>query len=124
MGDDPEAIILNVIKWTDVFVNIKIEITKEELEKYIQYERIRRENPCYIKCAGPGGCCGCQEQSDWCKKLRELGELEKIGAIEKYAEAVVDYEEVLKEYENIKNKLNLAKVRVDNLQNGITIMEE
>ena len=106
-------------------MNIKIEITKEELEKYIQYERLRRENPCYIKCAGPGGCCGCQEQSDWCKKLREFGELEKIGAIEKYAEAVVDYEEVLKEYENIKNKLNLAKVRVDNLQTSIiTIIEE
>lgn len=36
-------------------MNIKIEITKEELEKYIQYERLRHENPCYIKCAGPGG---------------------------------------------------------------------
>ena len=105
-------------------MNIKIEITKEELEKYIQYERFRHENLCYIKCAGPGGCCGCQEQSDWCKKLRELGKIEEIEILRNYAEAVVNYEEILKEYKNIKNKLNLAEVRVNDLQNGITITEE
>lgn len=55
-------------------MNVKVEITREELDRYIQFERIMRENPCYTKCnaVDRAACCGCPSQSEWNKRLEAL----------------------------------------------------
>lgn len=94
-------------------MKVQIEIASEELNRYIQYEKLLRQNPCLSKnCSTEKStCCGCLANYEWSKKIKALNidDYKSAGVVTDYAKAYVDYKEIEKEYEKYKQKLNEAE---------------
>lgn len=60
-------------------MEVKVTITREELDAIKAYADFMRDNeePCDRKCGPPGSpdrraCCGCPEQTEWVRKVNEF----------------------------------------------------
>lgn len=98
-------------------MKVQIEITSEELNRYIQYEKLLRQNPCLNKncITERSTCCGCTANHEWSKKLKALNinDYKNAGVIADFAKAYVDYKEIEEECKKYNKKLNEAKKLLD-----------
>lgn len=105
----------------------QIEITSEELNRYIQYEKLLRRKPCLNACDATerSTCCGCPAQHEWNKKIKALNidDYRKAGVIADFAKAYVSYTEIEKDYERVQLKMNEAERLLDCLRSQIHIIK-
>lgn len=52
---------------------MKISITREEFDKFMDYERLRRNFPCKNCKVNEAYCTGCDEEKRWNKKMSDAG---------------------------------------------------
>lgn len=81
-------------------MDIKVTVTKKELQDFRNYGKKLREEPC-IGCPDKSYCCGCPRQTEWLQELKSLPitsvDWNKYEDVRKYTEVILDLEDAVTE---------------------------
>lgn len=108
-------------------MNIKVTITKKELNDFLNYGRKLRENPC-IGCPDKSYCCGCPRQSEWVQELRSLPvsstDWDKYDDVRKYIESLIDLTDIETEINKQLKKQNDLRDKTVELLSKFEVVDE
>lgn len=106
-------------------MEVKITITQDELEAIKAYADFMRDNeaPCDRKCGPPGSpdrraCCGCPEQGEWARRIKEFAKAHGLTDEMLKNEAVKRYIAAYNECVFASRALKAAKERAINAENA------
>lgn len=104
-------------------MEVKITITQDELEAIKAYADFMRDNeaPCDRKCGPPGSpdrraCCGCPEQGEWARRIKEFAKAHGLTDEMLKNEAVKRYIAAYNECVFASRALKAAKERAINAE--------
>lgn len=108
-------------------MDIKVTVTKKELQDFRNYGKKLREEPC-IGCPDKSYCCGCPRQSEWVQELESLPITsvvwDKYEDVRKYTEAILDLEEAIMEANKILRKQADLRDKIIKIRTKFEVIDE